>query len=182
MPRLALPLFNFPIYFYHMVMVYLSLGTNVGDRERNMALMKKKVFRFLGKPHMASRLMKTEPVGVVARQRWFYNCIISGTYSGSPTQLLAECSNAESKLGRVRPSVRFSSRTADIDILMYGNENVKRKSLRIPHPRIRERKFCLEGLREIAPNMILPGTKLSCLDLFENMSQSVLHQKVLFIG
>jgi 2-amino-4-hydroxy-6-hydroxymethyldihydropteridine diphosphokinase len=165
-----------------MVMVYLSLGSNMGDRERNMSLMKKMVFRFLGKPHMVSRLMKTEPVGVAARQRWFYNCVISGTYSASPDQLLAECLSVESKLGRARTSVRFSPRTADIDILMYGNESIKAKSLRIPHPRIRARRFCLEGLREIAPNTILPGTETTYSYLFENMPPRVQRQKVLFLG
>jgi 2-amino-4-hydroxy-6-hydroxymethyldihydropteridine diphosphokinase len=182
MPRLALPLFDFPIYFYHMVMVYLSLGTNVGDRERNMALLKKMVFRFLGKPHKASRLMKTEPVGVLARQRWFYNCIISGAYSGSPSQLLAECLSVESKLGRVRTSVRFSPRTADVDILTYGNKSINRKSLQIPHPQIRARRFCIEGLRDIAPNALLPGTKKSYSYFFENMPERVQRQKVLILG
>ena len=136
---------------------------------------------FLHKPIKISRLMETEPVGISAGQQWFLNCIVSGKYNGAAEELLPECLGAEQKLGRVRGK-RFAPRTADIDVLMFGNRRIVRATLTVPHPRILARRFCLEGLLEIAPRTKIAGTGMTCERHYRSMPQRVRDQKIRFLA
>ncbi len=153
----------------------------MGRRRRYIDKMIALVSGFLYKPIKISRLMETEPVGVSAEQQWFLNCIVSGKYDGTPEELLAECLGAEQKLGRVRGK-QFAPRTADIDVLMFGNRRIGRKTLTVPHPCILARRFCLEGLREIAPRTKIAGTGLTCDQHYRRMPQRVRVQKIRFLA
>jgi 2-amino-4-hydroxy-6-hydroxymethyldihydropteridine diphosphokinase len=164
-----------------MALVFLSLGSNKGNRGFFITAMVKRLKAVLLPPIALSRLMKTEPVGVAGRQRWFYNRIVCGTYRGTAQELLARCREIETSLGRTSKK-RFAPRTADIDILFFGHSKIANKDLIVPHPRIRERRFCLEGLVELAPNFKMPGTGRTLTRLYSRMTDSVRNQKVVFMS
>lgn len=152
----------------------------MGNRGRFIASMARRLKTALLPPFTLSRLMKTEPVGVAGRQRWFYNRIACGRYRGTAQALLARCREIETLLGRISKK-KFAPRTADIDILFFGNSKVARENLVVPHPRIRERRFCLEGLVELAPNFKMPGTGQTMARLYSRMKETVRRQKVVFM-
>ena len=134
----------------------------------------------LDEPIMRSRLMETEPVGVPDPQPWYLNRIISGEYGASAQRLLVTCMEIEQKLGRSRIKP-LAPRTADIDILLFGNDYKRSHNLIIPHPQITDRHFILEGLHEILPEFILPGIGKPIGEIVKEMPDSVRAQKIHFI-
>jgi 2-amino-4-hydroxy-6-hydroxymethyldihydropteridine diphosphokinase len=164
-----------------MALVFLSLGSNKGNRGLFIEAMVKRLKAVLLPPFALSRLMKTEPVGVLGRQRWFYNRIVCGRYRSTAQELLAQCREIEIALGRASKK-KLAPRTADIDILFFGHSKIADKELTVPHPRIRERRFCLEGLAELAPNFKMPGTDRTILRLYSRMADTVRSQKVVFMN
>jgi 2-amino-4-hydroxy-6-hydroxymethyldihydropteridine diphosphokinase len=164
-----------------MVRVFLCLGSNIGNRLSNIRRMRNCVSLFLKRPLKVSRLMETEPVGVSARQPWYLNHVISGRFDGTAEELLARCRQIENELGRIRKA-RFAPRTADIDILMFDGVRIHSSNLIIPHPRMLTRRFCLEGLRDIAPRTRIPGTGLTCAQMYARMTPQVKAQKINFIA
>ncbi len=140
--------------------VYLLLGTNMGNKERNLqtaiALLINELAPFLGSEVNESSIHESEAVGFVAEET-FLNQAISFKTSVSPTDLLKICKHVESKMGRPIEEPQFDtdgnriykSRIIDIDILLYGNKTVDLPELQIPHPRLQEREFALIPLREI---------------------------------
>jgi 2-amino-4-hydroxy-6-hydroxymethyldihydropteridine diphosphokinase len=163
-----------------MVRVFLSLGSNMDDRRRNMEEMLARVTGVLLPPIKISRLMETEPVEVAEKQEWYLNQIVSGFFSTAALDLLHECQQIEYALGRVRTSWH-GPRTADIDILIFGDAIIRESSLRIPHPGLFQRRFCLEGIREIAPELTIPGGKVSMSVLYESADQTIKEQKIRFV-
>ncbi len=163
-----------------MVTVFLSLGSNVGNRRSNICKMIDRLCCLLHPPRRISCLMETEPVDVALKQRWFYNCVLSGKYRGTLQKLLAQCLSIESDLGRVRKKPH-APRTADIDILLYGNRRIVAKDLAVPHRQVLRRRFCLEGLREIAPARKFPGTGISFARHYGTMAKRVKAQKIAFL-
>ncbi len=159
--------------------VFLSLGSNAGQRNRNMDEMLRQVSRVIS-PVKRSRLMETEPVEVAGVQEWYLNCVVSGEYDGTAARLLEECRAIEQRLGRVR-HYRHDPRTADVDILLFGDAVVREKNLCIPHPGLLRRRFCLEGVREIAPGLMLPGVGVCVSEYADTMDASVRKQKINFI-
>jgi len=166
--------------WHKMAKVFLSLGSNKGDRAHYIAAMERRLKSVLLPPVKRSRLMKTEPVGVEGKQRWFYNRVICGGYRNSVRGLLSQCKEIETALGRTHKK-KLASRTADVDILFFGNSIITEKDLVVPHPRIRKRRFCLEGLAELAPNYKVPGMRLTVSQLYSNMTSAVRRQKVAFM-
>lgn len=138
-------------------LVYLGLGSNQGRREAWL----RRALEELQAPDLrlrrAGSLYETEPVGLL-EQRWFLNQVAEFETELSPSALLRRTAGVEEKLGR-RRTVPNGPRTIDIDILLYGSAVVNTPSLRIPHPRYRERRFVLEPLAELAPGLIDPETK-----------------------
>jgi len=134
--------------------VVLSLGTNSGDRVLNMRRMEKELLNILDPPLRFSSLMETEHVGGGQRPA-YYNQLIRGGYAKSPRDLLHQCQAIELAMGRRREGP-FAPRTADIDILLFGNEEVSEEDLCIPHPRMLDRRFCIVGLAEIAGELTMP--------------------------
>ncbi len=133
---------------------YLSLGSNLGDRvahlEFGVAGLEKDGVRCL----RASSLYETEPVGYRG-QPWFLNQVLMVETLCTPGELLQECLKIERARGRKR-SIRNGPRTLDIDILLYDDLVLKEPGLVIPHPRMTERRFVLEPLAEIAPEVYHP--------------------------
>jgi 2-amino-4-hydroxy-6-hydroxymethyldihydropteridine diphosphokinase len=136
---------------------YLSLGSNMGDRRENL----RGAFRLLdGQEGIALRrtspIYETEPVGNTD-QDWFLNCVAEVGTTLEPIPLLDQLLHIEQTLGRIR-TVRNAPRTLDIDILLYGDVVLQSAELALPHPRMLQRRFVLEPLRELAPKLIISGT------------------------
>jgi 2-amino-4-hydroxy-6-hydroxymethyldihydropteridine diphosphokinase len=140
--------------------VYLSLGSNIGEREENLD----RALRALERDHIhvlaRSSLYETEPQDVV-QQRWFLNLAVECETRYFPLQFLSATERTERELGRERRAgvVRRGPRVIDIDILLFGNVVMATPQLTIPHPRMLERRFVLEPLLEIAPELRHPGTR-----------------------
>ena len=136
------------------ITVYLSLGSNEGDRLDNLrracTALEVRGIRL----RRASSVYETEPVDM-REQTWFLNCVIEVETSLPPLRLLYEIEQIEGELGRKR-SLPKGPRTIDLDILLYGNSVIREESLVVPHPKLHKRRFVLVPLREIAPSLKLP--------------------------
>ncbi|MBO0911205.1 MAG: 2-amino-4-hydroxy-6-hydroxymethyldihydropteridine diphosphokinase [Acidobacteria bacterium] len=142
--------------------VYLSLGSNLGDRTANLCQAIEKLSE-LGAVVAVSSFYETEPVGA-GPQPWFLNCAVRLDTEKMPRQLIAAILNLEQTMGRQRPKER-APRTIDIDILLFGSSIVELPSLTIPHPRLHLRRFVLEPLAEIAPDARHPVFKRTIREL-----------------
>ncbi len=145
--------------------VYLSLGSNIGDREANLnAAIRALPAAGIGVAR-TSPIYETEPVDYT-NQRWFLNLVVEAQTELMPLQLLARTARIERELGRIR-SVAKGPRTIDIDILFYGKAVVHTAALEIPHPRLGERRFVLAPLADLAPDLRHPVTRQSIRALLD---------------
>jgi len=134
-------------------LIYLSLGTNMGDRTANLRLAHAELPPEI-QVSLASSTYETEPWGF-PDQPSFLNQVVQAHTRLSPPALLATLKGIESSLGR-RPTFRYGPRLIDLDILLYGNLVIDTPILTIPHPRLTQRAFVLVPLAEIAPDLIHP--------------------------
>ena len=142
--------------------VYLSLGSNLGDRAANLRTALRKLSD-LGTVKAVSAFYETEPVGSTA-QPWFLNCAVKLDTEKMPRQLIAAVLSLEQEMGRLR-NQKNGPRIIDIDILLFGTSVIETAGLRVPHPRLHERRFVLEPLTEIAPDVRHPVIKRSMRQL-----------------
>lgn len=135
-----------------MALVYLGIGSNLEpDRQLPFAL---HVIEKLGRIQQTSPTYKTEPLGP-GEQAWYHNCVVALTTDLAPEVLLAALKRIEQQAGRkVRP--KWSARELDIDILLYDLLTIDTVSLHIPHLELTKRKFVLQPLSDIAPQLIEP--------------------------
>jgi 2-amino-4-hydroxy-6-hydroxymethyldihydropteridine diphosphokinase len=147
-------------------LAYLSLGSNLGDREGNLKKGISALHQTHLRPRRVSALFETEPVGF-RDQPWFLNLVVSVETRCSPEELMARCLEIEILHGRKR-SFRNGPRTLDIDLLLYGDLVVNSSRLIIPHPRMAERRFVLEPLAEIAPEVYHPVLKQTIRSLLDS--------------
>jgi len=129
--------------------VYLSLGSNLGDRAANLQTAIAQLAG-LGKAVAVSSFYETEPIELTA-QPWFLNCALKLDTEKMPRQLIAGILALEQAMGRQRKQ-KNGPRIIDIDILLFGSSIIEIPSLTVPHPRMHERRFVLEPLAEIAPD------------------------------
>ena len=148
-----------------MTRVFLGLGSNVGDKEKNIheALHLISQFCTIKK---TSHLYLTEPVGRI-KQEWFLNCAVEIETKINTEELLLILKSIERKLGR-KKTVKNGPRSIDIDILFYADSVVKTKNLVIPHPLILERLFVLQPLMDLDPHFIHPTQKKSIQELIKS--------------
>jgi len=159
--------------------IYLSLGSNLGDRLNNLrkaiSLLPPKV-----KVSQQSSIYETEPWGYTD-QPTFLNQVIKAETDLEPTSLLAFVKSLETSMGR-QESFRFGPRSIDLDILFYDKFVMNTPQLTIPHPRIAERAFILVPLAEIAPDLVHPilnktiqllktNVDSTSVDLFQSIKQ-----------
>jgi 2-amino-4-hydroxy-6-hydroxymethyldihydropteridine diphosphokinase len=140
--------------------VYLSLGSNRGDRAQNIARAIERLGERGVRVTRQSSLYETEPVD--ARGGWFVNSVVEGETDLMPRQLMNALLAIERSLGRRREPYTGGpkdSRTIDIDILVFGSSVVHAPELEIPHPRMADRRFVLVPFAEIAPNVEHPVLK-----------------------
>jgi len=149
-----------------LAIVYLCLGSNLGEREGNLAqaltLLSQKV-----NLEKISSIYETEPVGY-KEQPLFLNLVCQITTDLNPEELLHLAKDIETKMDRM-PSFRNSPRLIDIDILFYGDKIVRTQNLTIPHPRLAKRAFVLIPLAELAPKLIHPELGKNIAELASNM-------------
>ena len=149
---------------------YLALGSNLGDRaaliEQAIALLEQAGVH----ARRRSALYETEPVGM-SSGRWFLNCVLEVETERMPLGLLHLVKRIERQLGR-RPAggLRPEARRIDIDILIYGEQAVRAPELTLPHPRLHERRFVLEPLRELAPDWRHPVTRQTAGEMLSTLA------------
>jgi 2-amino-4-hydroxy-6-hydroxymethyldihydropteridine diphosphokinase len=146
--------------------VYLSLGSNIGDREAHLRLAVERLALQDVRVLHASRIYETEPVDYID-QAWFLNQVVEAETILFPMQLLTRIGRIERELGRTR-TIRKGPRTIDIDILFYAAAVVETTRLAIPHPRIAERRFVLAPLAELAPDLRHPVTHRSVRQMLDS--------------
>jgi 2-amino-4-hydroxy-6-hydroxymethyldihydropteridine diphosphokinase len=143
--------------------VYLSLGSNVGDRAKNL----KDAIAGLADSGVAVRkvssIYETEPVDLL-EQPWFLNCVVEAQTELAPLDLLHTLRNIEARMGS-KKLVAKGPRLIDLDILLYAEEIIDTPELRVPHPRMHLRRFVLVPLAETAPRIRHPGTRLSANEM-----------------
>ncbi len=148
------------------VTVYLSLGSNLGERERHL----EKGTRLLARAVEVTRVSSmyvTEPLGYL-QQPPFLNLACEAKTGLTPKELLAIATEVEREVGR-KPTFRYGPRVLDIDILLYGDRVVSSPELTIPHPRMAERAFVLVPLAEIAPGQVHPVLLRTVAELLESV-------------
>lgn len=146
--------------------VYIALGANLGDRERNL----RNAYEYMGvsediHPLKISRFYETAPFGGPP-QPMFLNAALELQTSLTPHQLLEKLQHIELRMGRIRKE-KWGPRIIDIDILLFGDRIVEDDQLKIPHPLMHERIFVLEPLVEIAPDMVHPILKKTILQIYQ---------------
>ena len=140
--------------------VGFSLGTNLGDRFKNLTDAKERLLAFDDTELLAlSSAYDTQPVGVKDEymDMTFLNSVVIINTSASCETWLERIGNIEQELGRVREGDRNAPRPIDIDILYAGDAIIDSGGLQVPHPRWAERRFVVEPLAEVRPELVLPG-------------------------
>lgn len=140
-----------------MARVCIGLGANLGDREATIhtAL---ELLQAGGDVEIeaVSSLTETDPVGYEDQPKFLNGAAVLHTEL-APRELLERLQQVEKRLGRDRVGPRYGPRTIDLDLLLYGSEEIDEPGLQIPHPRLAERRFVLEPLAELDPTLEVPG-------------------------
>jgi len=147
-------------------LAYISLGSNLGDRAANLRCALE-YLKQVGNIQKVSGFYEAEPVDV-PDQPWFLNCVAALQTTSPPDALLRSILSIEQKMGRVRIRDK-GPRLIDIDILLYGNDIIGGAGLKIPHPEMQNRRFVLEPLAEIAPEVVHPILRETARKLLERL-------------
>ena len=142
------------------VFAYIGLGSNLGDRRAMIAGALERLH-----PRRVSTVVETEPWGRTDQPR-FLNAVAEIETDLEPAALLDRLLGVERDLGRVRQE-RWGPRTIDLDLLLYADRQVSSDSRSVPHPRLHERRFVLEGLAELCPDRTVPGLDRTVRELLE---------------
>ena len=148
----------------HATKAYVALGSNLGDRAGNLLLAVRGMMEAALCVTRVSSIYETAPVSEI-EQPPFLNMVVEiGNSLPTPEQMMARLLRIEYALGRTR-EVKDGPRTIDLDLLIYGEVKSDTEFLRLPHPRLHERRFVLEPLVEVAPHLMHPTLKLSAAEL-----------------
>ena len=149
------------------VVAVVALGSNLDDRRAHID----SAIAQLGRHLLALRVSsvyETDPVGVPGEQPRFLNAVAVGETTLEPAELLNALQAIEREAGRERPFAG-AARTLDLDLILFGERVISRPDLHVPHPRFRERRFVLEPLAEIAPDLTDPVTDLTVVELLRRL-------------
>lgn len=157
-----------------MKIVYIALGSNVGDRAANLRQARQQIAASDLRVLRESSIYETAPRDV-EDQPWFLNQVIECETDLFPRQLLARLQKIERAIGRKR-RIAKGPREIDLDILFYGDAVVKAPELEIPHPRLAERRFVLEPLAELVPDKKHPGTRRTMREMLAAVTSQVVRK------
>jgi 2-amino-4-hydroxy-6-hydroxymethyldihydropteridine diphosphokinase len=136
---------------------YVGLGANIGERAATLSQAVELLSVEENVEVLAvSSFRETDPVGVVDQPPFLNGAAVLET-ALEPRELLDTLLRVERELGRVRDGTRWGPRTIDLDLLLYDERTLDEPGLRVPHPRLHERRFALEPLAELAPSVEIPG-------------------------
>ena len=150
--------------------VYLSLGSNLGNRQQNLSRAITLITNRIGLIKDQSDLFVTEPVGFTSAHL-FINMVVRLEPALTAIQVLKTTQQIEKELGRKKKSANgiYHDRQIDIDILLYDEEIILTSSLTIPHPHMKERRFVLEPMAQIAPQLIIPNETKTIAELLADI-------------
>jgi len=152
----------------------IALGSNLGDRTANLQAARRAIVDLVGdKNLLASPIYETEPVDCEPGADKFLNAVLEIDYDGDPTELLEHMIRIEETLGRKRDHDRNVSRTIDMDLLYADDLAIDNERLHLPHPRLQVRKFVLQPLADIRPELVLPGQTKPVRELLAQLKDSV---------
>ena len=151
----------------------VALGSNVGDRFGNLRAARKAILGLsdVKPPILSSVIYETEPVDCELGAEKFLNAVVEFDYEGDAASLLEQLIRIEGALGRGRDHPKNVSRTIDIDLLYCGDRVVEDERLRLPHPRMHLRKFVLQPLADIRPDLMLPGQTKTIRELVAELRE-----------
>jgi 2-amino-4-hydroxy-6-hydroxymethyldihydropteridine diphosphokinase len=152
-----------------MATVYLSLGSNLGERGKYLAMARKAIEKSFNLPRF-SKIYETEPVDFVD-QPWFLNQVAEFQTDLAPESLLEWIKALEAQAGRQR-EIPSGPRTLDLDILLYDDWILDVEELKLPHPRLENRRHVLVPLAELAPERCLPVSQRTVLEALELVKDS----------
>jgi 2-amino-4-hydroxy-6-hydroxymethyldihydropteridine diphosphokinase len=147
--------------------VFLALGTNLGNRSKNLIDAIAGIKEQIGKVLEISSVYETEPWGFKSESQ-FLNSVVKVETTLNPEAVLEAILKIELYLGRARGGNQYSSRIIDIDILFYEDQVIDTGDLKVPHPKLQIRKFVLIPLCEIEPGMVHPVFKITLASLLES--------------
>ena len=152
----------------------VALGSNLGDSLANLRAARAAIGGIAGvvPPLASSAIYQTEPVGCEPGAPPFLNAVVEFGYDGDPLQLFKALREIEVALGRPAEHQRNVSRPIDIDLLYCGDVVMNTEQLTLPHPRIAGRRFVLQPLADVAPDLVLPGQNKSVRELLASAPQS----------
>ena len=150
--------------------VYLSLGTNLGDKFRNLQDALDEIALRVGTVEAVSSFIETEPLGFES-ENTFLNAVCKACTTLSPLEVLSVTQSIEKDLGRMKKSIdgQYSDCPIDIDILLYDDLVINTPELSVPHPLMHKRLFVMEPLTEIAPKLIHPVLHLNMEDILRDL-------------
>jgi 2-amino-4-hydroxy-6-hydroxymethyldihydropteridine diphosphokinase len=151
--------------------VGIALGSNLGNRVANLAAAVDCLREIATpeEPFLQAPTYQTEPLLCPPGSPYFYNTVVEITFERDPFALLEITQAIEKRLGRIGAHERNAPRVIDVDLLYFGDEIVDTEELVLPHPRIGERRFVLQPLADIRPELVLPG-KVKCIgELLETL-------------
>ena len=147
--------------------VYLSLGSNVGDRDSNLSAAIAALPPAGIQVKRVSSIYETEPVDYLD-QPWFLNCVVETETNLQPHALLQALRAIESQLGNKKEFAK-GPRKLDLDILLYNSQTIDTSDLQVPHPRMLQRRFVLTPLAEVAPNLKHPSWPVTTATLLDQL-------------
>jgi 2-amino-4-hydroxy-6-hydroxymethyldihydropteridine diphosphokinase len=143
-----------------------SLGSNMGDRAGNLERAGGLLVERIGILDAWSGTYESEAWGYESAHRYYNCCLVVWTHA-APLELIAAVNEVEKEFGRIRSGGAYSDRIIDIDLLLYGDLLLELPGLTVPHPRMRERRFVLGPLAEIAPDWRYPGSGETIRELLD---------------
>ena len=152
----------------------VALGSNLGDRLENLQAARRQILELdeVHPPILSSGIYETEPIDCERDASKFLNAVVEFDYDGDPGQLLEQVARIEESLGRKRDHQKNVSRTIDIDVLYCGDRQIDNERLQLPHPRMHLRKFVLQPLTDIRPDLILPNQRKTIRQLLAASDES----------